>query len=521
MNPLSSVDLAVVALYLAGSTAIGLWAGRNSSGPAEFMAAGGRIPAWAVGLSIFGTYVSSISFLAIPGKAYAKDWNPFVFSLAIPIAAWLAVRRFVPFYRRSGELSAYEHFEHRFGGWARLYAVFCYVLLQLARTGTILYLLALALAPLVGWSIESLIVVVGTVVVLYTCFGGMEAVIWTDVMQSVVLIGGAFACMAALLIGTPGGPGGVFAVAGEHHKFSLGSFGLELSKPTVWVMLLYGFFMNLQNFGIDQSYVQRYHTAKTDAEAERSVWLGALLYIPISAVFLFIGTGLFAFYHGRPEMLPSGTEFLPNGLAAKGDSVFPHFIATQLPIGVVGLVVAGIFAAAQSTVSSSLNCAATLLLCDVYRRFRKGAGDAESMHLLRGATVVVGALGTAAGVGMIRMGTSALDAWWQWGGVLTGGMLGLFLLGRLVPKAGGAAGGAGVLAGTAVVAWTTFSPKWEMVPVSLRSPFDPLLAIVFGAVAVVAVGGAISLVLPRRSDAEVPSSEEVAETSADEAKARI
>lgn len=207
MSTLPKIDLAVLVLYLIGTVALGLWVGRKSRNPEEFMAAGRRIPAWAVGLSIFATYVSSISFLALPGKAYASNWNAFTFSLAIPITAWVAVKWFVPFYRKAGVISSYEHLEHRFGPWARTYAVLCFLLTQLARMGTILYLLALALSPLTGWSVPWLIVVTGLIVIVYTLFGGMEAVIWTDVMQSIVFIVGALACVAVIFVGMPQGPG--------------------------------------------------------------------------------------------------------------------------------------------------------------------------------------------------------------------------------------------------------------------------------------------------------------------------
>jgi len=476
-------DLAVVVLYLAGTLGLGLWVSRRNRSPRDFMAAGGRIPTWAVGLSIFGTYVSSISFLALPGKAYASDWNAFVFSLSLPLAAWLAARHFVPFYRRSGELSAYEHLERRFGAWARTYAVLCYLLTQIARMGTIMYLLALALAPLLGWSLPALILLTSGLVITYTLFGGMEAVIWTDVMQSLVFIMGAVACVVILCFGMPAGPGQLFEIARAHDKFSLGGWSLDLGQPTFWVVLTYGVFINLQNFGIDQTFVQRYHTARSERAAARSVWTGALLYLPISAVFLFIGTGLFAFYTARPELLPAA-------VAAKGDAVFPHFIVTQLPVGLTGLVIAAIFAAAQSTLSSSMNCSATLVLCDVYKRyFRPDVTEADSLRVLRATTLIVGLLGTGAALAMMRIKT-ALDVWWDWAGILSGGMLGLFLLGLVSRHARNADAAVGVVAGVLVIVWMTLSTKagWPEALAAFKSPFHGFLTIVFGTASILVLG---------------------------------
>lgn len=486
-SSLPLIDIAVILIYLAGVVAVGMWFGRRGLNTDQYMAAGRRVPGWAVGLSIFGTYVSSISFLALPGKAFASDWTAFVFSLSIPLTTWVAVKYFLPFYRRSGEVSAYSHLEHRFGPWARTYAVICYLLTQLARMGTILYLLALALSPLTGWSMVNIILATGALVIVYTLIGGMEAVIWTDVVQSIVFIVGAAACVGILLFGMPSGPGQLFSIAGEHHKFSLGSFSPELSQMTFWVVLLNGLFINLQNFGIDQSYVQRYQTAKNDREAARSVWLGALLYVPVSAIFFFIGTGLFAYYTVRPELLPASVDAV-----GKPDSVFPHFIVAQLPVGLTGLVIASIFAAAQSTLSGSINCSATLILCDLYRRyFRPDANERESMRVLRVSTLVVGLAGTGVALAMMQI-KSALDAWWGLASIFSGGMLGLFLLGLLARRAGNMAAAIGVVIGVISIFWMTFSPKWTGALGSFQSPFHTLLIVVVSTLAIMLVGLLIS-----------------------------
>jgi SSS family solute:Na+ symporter len=201
---LTSLDFVVLVSYLVAVVGIGLWMGRHGSSPDEYMAAGRSMPGWAVGLSMFGSYVSSISFLANPGKAYVGNWNPFVFSLATPIAAAVAVRWFMPFYRHTGEISAYEHLEHRFGPWARTYAVFCFLLYQMARMGTVIYLLALAIGPLTGWRVETTIVATGALMTIYTLVGGIKAVVWTGVLQSAVLVAGTLMCLGAIIFQTPG-----------------------------------------------------------------------------------------------------------------------------------------------------------------------------------------------------------------------------------------------------------------------------------------------------------------------------
>jgi len=476
MKTLSPLDLAVLLTYLIGVTGFGCWFYWRNRSSEKFMSAGRALPGWAVGLSIFGSYVSSISFLANPGKSYGGNWNAFVYALAMPVSVWIAVRWFVPFYRKSGEISAYHHLENRFGPWARTYAVVCYLLTQIARLATILYLLALALVPFTGADLRLLIVIAGCVIVIYPMLGGTEAVVWTGVVQAVVLIGGAVTCVVTLLLGLPGGPRQVLELASADGKFGLGSLGAELGTATIWVMLAYGIVGHLQSFSVDQGYVQRYLTARSDREARQSVWLGALLYIPISAAFFLIGTLLFAFYTAQPQLLPQS-------VAATPDSVFPYYISQQLPSGLAGLVVAGLCAAAMD---SNLNSMATLFLRDIYQRYlRPKASEKEAMRVLHGSSLLFGAISMGAALMMLEV-KSALDTWWELAGIFSGGVFGLFLVG-FVSRASSRAAAMGVAAGISTILWMTFSPLMESLPEVLRSPFHNLLIIVFGTTAVVVV----------------------------------
>ncbi len=478
------LDLTVLLIYLLGTLGFGLWIGRRSKNPIDFTTGGGRLPSWALGLSIFGTYVSAFSFLALPGKSFDSNWNFFAFSLTIPLLAWVAVVWLVPFYRNLGNISAYEHLEKRFGPWARLYAVACYLFIQLGRMGGILYLLAVALQPVTGLSIPVLIILAAAIVIVYTFFGGMEAVVWTDVVQSVVLIGGALTCAVLILFKLPDGPAQLFQIAGDHEKLSLGSFDFDLTKSTIWIVLIFGLFENLRNFGADQSYIQRDQSARTSREAANSVWLGALLYLPVSAIFFFIGTGLFAYYEVHPELLPAG-------LADQPDKVFPHFIATALPIGVAGLLIAGVAAAAQSTISSSLNCSATLLLNDVYHRFiDRHASEQKSLAVLRFTTIGYGILGTATALAMIQVKT-ALDLWWQIAGIFGGGILGIILLGRLT-RATSAQAAIATILGVFLIGGRSLFPDHVL-------PFlHPLFTIVLGTLGILGSGWLLAILFPAR-----------------------
>ncbi|MEO9004301.1 MAG: sodium:solute symporter, partial [Ginsengibacter sp.] len=260
------IDIVVFVVYLVGITLFGTSFFKKNRSSDSYSLGNNNIPAWVISMSIFATFVSSISFLALPGNAYLTNWNAFVFSLSIPISLWVAVKYFVPLYRKINSPSAYTFLETRFGPWARIYVSSCYLLTQIMRVGTILYLLALTLNAVVGWDIITIIIITGLTVTVYSLLGGFEAVVWTDAIQGIILIAGAVATIVYILFAMPEGPGQLFSIAAENKKFDLGSFGVSLSEPTFWVVLVYGIFINLQNYGIDQNYVQRYMACKTEKE---------------------------------------------------------------------------------------------------------------------------------------------------------------------------------------------------------------------------------------------------------------
>ena len=461
------IDIIVFLLFTGGVVAFGCSFFKKKGTSEEFTSAGRSLPGWVVGMSIFATYVSSISYLGYPGKAFSGDWNAFVFSLSIPIASYFAARYFVPFYRSQDSISAYSFLENRFGPWARIYASSCYLLTQIARTGSILYLLALPMNVLLGWNIQTIIIVTSVAIVLYSMLGGMKAVIWTEAIQGIILIGGALVCMFILLFDMPEGPAQTFSIAMEDGKFSLGSFGSSLSESTFWVCLIYGVFTNLQNYGIDQSYVQRYHTAKNEKEAKFSALFGGYLFIPVSAVFFMIGTGLYAFYKVHPGVLPDGVG---------ADYVFPFFIVNELPVGLTGLLIASIFAAGMSTIATSVTSSSTIILTDYYQRFRKHAGNRERMLVLKLSSVGVGVAGILVAFAFMSV-QSALDAWWALASIFSGGMLGLFLLGYISRKARNFDAVLGVVCGVILVCLIVISP---FVHANLAIVFGTLLIFLVG-----------------------------------------
>ncbi|MFH1882487.1 MAG: sodium/solute symporter [Planctomycetota bacterium] len=434
---------------------MGVYYTRKCRTAEQFMVAGRSIPAWAAGLAVMSAYTSSISYIATPGKAFDSNWNPIIFSLCILPVAWLVCKYVVPYYRKTQLISVYSFLEERLGSWGRIYAALAFVLYMIGRVAVILYLAGLLLSTFVSWNIGVVIIVIGLITIIYTLLGGMEAVIWTDVMQSVIMIVGILFCAVSLSIHVFSGPEPLIQAAIDNNKFSFGSLKFTLASQehlfdrTIWVMIIYGITEALRSLLADQNYVQKYCSVPTEREAKRSIWIAMLIYIPLTAVFLYIGTTLFAFYSRGDELVRAGIT--------KGDQVFPYYIATQVPAGLKGLIIAAILAAAMSTIDSALNCSATVLLLDFHKRyFNPNIGERASMVFLRLGTVVWGLLGTGAALLMIRA-KSILDIWWQLSGIFGGALLGLFLLAFMRIRLRLWQGLASIGVSIAVISWGTFA----------------------------------------------------------------
>jgi len=502
MNSLPLIDILIIALYLLGMIGVGVYFSRKNTSTDQFTKASGHIPGWALGISLYATFLSSNTFLGVPGKAFGSNWNSFVFSLSMPAAAWIAAKYFVPFYRKSGEVSAYTHLEHRFGPWARTYAMLCFVLTQLARMGSIFFGIALTLEALTGIDMRTIMIASGVCIIIYTMLGGIEAVIWTEVAQGFIKTIGALVVLGIVIMEMENGFSDIIRIGSVDEKFSLGSFNVtDFTTSTFWVVFLYGFFINLNNFGIDQNYVQRYHTAKNAKEAARGIWLCVYWYLPVSLVFFFIGTSLYAYFQQHPELIDAVKQqvAIDKGMAVTaltpadyGDKVLPYFMVTKVPHGLLGLIIAAILSAAMSTISSGMNSSATVFLKDIYQRFiDKDITPKKELLVLYLSTAVIGALAIITGIVMIGV-KSILDLWWQLAGIFAGGMLGLFLLGMISRSAGNAVAKLATAIGILVIVWMTFSALLPDQYAGLRNPFHMNMVIVVGTLTIFLSGILIS-----------------------------
>lgn len=466
-NSLANIDIVILGLYGFLLLLMGIYFSRKTKTAEQFMIADRSIPAWAAGLAVMSAYTSSISYIATPGKAFDDNWHPLIFALCMIPVSWFVCRYIIPWYRKTNTISVYSFLEDRLGYWARAYAAFSFVLYMIGRMAVILYLASLLLDSFLDWNLVYIILCIGLITIVYTLLGGMEAVIWTDVIQSVIMICGIVYCAIFLSQEIFGGESPAIQLAVDQEKFSLGSLSFVFSERTVWVMIIYGITENLRNLMADQNYTQKYATVKSEEEAKKSVWLATILYTLLTVIFLYIGTALWAYYE-------SSTMDLPDTIS-KGDQVFPYFIATQVPVGLKGLIIAAIIAAAMSTIDSALNCSATVLHLDFYKRwFNPTMSNTDEMKFLKWSTVVWGVLGTAFALLMISA-KSALDVWWQISGIFGGGILGLFILAVAGIKLNRTQGIIAIGVSILVISWGTFFRSEETWPSWLVCHIDPIL----------------------------------------------
>lgn len=412
------IDYSVVICYLAVIVGMGLYFSRKQTSTDEYFAGGRSVPPWAIGLSLLATLISSVTFLAYPGEGFNGNWIRLVQGLAVPLVLVCIVWFIVPMYRHFIGLSAYEYFEKRFGYFARLYSSVAFIMAHFTKMGTVFYLLATALSGMTGINTYHVIIALGIFTILYTLLGGIEAVIWSDVIQGFILVGGGLICVAVLLFKPEQGAGAIIQQAWENGKMSVGPFDRDFTKLTFMVMGLNGIFYAIQKYGTDQTIVQRFLVAESDKGAVKAALMGTLLCVPVWTLFIFIGTLLWSFYNGQ----------YPGGVT-KADDVFPHFIMAELPVGVTGLILAALVSAAMSSLDSDLNCLAAVGVEDYYKRLKPQASDKQCLGLGRAIVIISGILCMGVACLYVHFGGQAiLGTVFALYAIFSGGIAGIFFL---------------------------------------------------------------------------------------------
>ena len=469
------LDWIVIVVYLASMVGMGLYfylrEKRNST--SDFFVGGRQIPFWAAGISLYAANTSSISFIAIPAKAFETNWQYLTNNLVAVMGLMFVGAVIVPLLRRLDLMSVFSYLETRFHPAIRMAASALCIVMQIgSRMSVILFLPALAIATITGIDVVWSVLLMGTFTIIYTAMGGMKAVIWTDVVQVFVKMGGAIFAIVFVAWHLSGGFGELVSVAFAEHKTELFDFSFDLTKATVWGFVFLVLFDVVLTFPKDQVLMQRTLSTKSDKEAGRSIWAFALIMIPGGFIFYSIGTALYVYYQQNPERLD---PLLPI------DATFPLFIAAELPIGVTGLIIAGIFAAAMATLSSIMNSVATLASVDFYEKLAKNPTPKQSVLFAEIATVATGLIGIGVALVLSRFDIRSLfDVSIELAGLLGGGFAGAYTLGMFTRRAntpGVAIGVASSILLTTIAWWMRLVHPYFYLAVSIA------LCIVIGYVA--------------------------------------
>lgn len=437
MNPsLHIIDYGIIVLLLLITLSFGFRFAKKQKSTQNYFLAKGKVPSWAIGMSLLATLISSVTFLAYPGEGYSSNWILLVQGLMVPVVLIGTIWFIVPLYRKVIRLSTYEYFEKRFGRFARYYSSLAFVFRQFSGMGTVFFLLALALSNMTGGNTMMIIAIVGLIIIAVNLMGGIEAVIWLDVFQGFMLFASGFICLGVLFFSIDGGPAAIWQIASENGRTGFGPYDMNLTRLTFVVMAINGLFYAIQKYGTDQTVVQRYLTARTDKSAIRASLMGILLTVPVWMLFMFIGTALFVFYQQNP---------LPAGFRA--DAVFPYFIMTQLPTGVVGFILAAMISAAICSLSADLNSLAAVGVEDYYKKARPNKTDKEYLKAGKMIVVFSGILSVLIGGLYLRAGNEGvLGIVFTLYAIFSGGIVGIFLLGLFSARANGQGVNIGIIA---------------------------------------------------------------------------
>ncbi len=434
-------DYAVLAAYFAVCAFVGWWAGRGQKDTKDYFKGGGRMPMWAVCLSILATETSALTFCSVPGQAFTKDHTYLQLIAGYILGRILVGTVFLPAFFRAGVTTVYEYLGLRFGDLTRGLASVAFLATRTMADGVRLTAASIAMHAATGWDFNLCIVLFAVVTVVYSVFGGIKSIIWTDVLQFFLFVGGGLLALAYIAATADGGPAGLWAAIPEG-KMRMIDAAPVFDRPfTLLAALIAAPVFTLATHGTDQDLAQRMLTCRGALDGKRSVILSGILNVPMVFLFLCVGTALSVWYGAHPD--PS--------LPAQADRVFPHFIVTRLPVGVRGLVIAAVFAAAMSTLSSAVGALSSTATVDVYRRYLRAGAD--ETHYLRASRVIsalvaAGIVGVALGVkdnpSLLNLGLEIMT-------YAYGALLGVFVLGTVTRRGSDAGNVLAMAAGVGAV----------------------------------------------------------------------
>lgn len=474
---LSTLDICEVFIYLLVMLGIGGWHFLTKDKSAnEFMDGGRSFSHWPLGISIFATWMSSMAFISLPALVYSTNWSYFIMFMGLPIVSIFVIRILIPIYRKEGSISAYSYLEKRFGSWAPVCCVVCYALTNLLRLGIIMYLMATAIGYLSGYQEKWIILVIGGVVIFYTFMGGLKSVIFTDVVQAVLFFSGTVLILIFIIYSLPCTLKEAVIYANQNEKFSFGSSDMSFLESSIWILAFNAFLFNFEGLGTEQGFVQRYMAAKNDDCAKKSAVIGALLIFTFGMILFIIGSLLFTHYN-----------FGLVGGIIEDEYIILRYAAEHIPLGLKGIIIVTIMAAAMSSIDTEINAISTIFYKHIYKKFFKDQHEdaefnlevqhscASNLSMLYKICIVVGVVPIVVSFFLIEK-SNLLDEWNNFDSLFSGIILGLFMLALIVRKCGKDAALVAVIFSSIVLAWLILS---QTLLESFKNPLHPVFNIFF------------------------------------------
>ncbi len=474
-----TINYAFLIIYMVALVYMGFYFSKREKGTKDYFLASHRVPWWAAGLSILGTGLSALTYISYPALAYTSDWFLFPGRIGLIIAPIIVIYFYLPFYRRLNVTTAYEYLEKRFNLPVRLYGSVQFIIFQLIRISIILYLPAVVLSTIAGINIYLCILFMGLISTFYTVLGGIEAVVWSDVLQVIIFFVGIIIALIVIPFHIDNGYKGMFDIGMADDKYRMLYLEWDFTAPVLWVILINSAFGSFIGPATEQTTIQRYLTTKDEKAAAKGIWLNAIIGIPIGFLFYGMGSALYAYYKTHPASVSMGMQ---------NDAIFPLFIAQNLPYGLAGFVIAAIISAAMSSLDSGMNSVATVFVTDFYRRFKPDKPDRLYLFLARSVTLVVGLFATAITLLLVTFDihNAALFAAYI-AGLFISGLGGLFALGIFTRRANGM----GAIVGAIASAVILYSVKYD-------TPIHFFLYSAIGFTVCFIVGYFASLIIPER-----------------------
>ncbi len=482
---IGGLDLTILLAYLGGVLAFGTWVGRNAKTTDDYMLGGKNLPWWLILFSVVATETSTVTFLSIPGFSFDHDLTWLQIPLGFVIGRFAVIFLLLPQYFDGKMFTAYEVLHRRFGGATEHVASAIFIVTRSLADGLRLFLSAIILQEMTGIALPWAVALLGVTTIIYTFFGGMRSVLWTDLVQFMVYMSGGLIAFWILLDRLPGGWGTMIQMGEAAGKLRIFDLSPDLTLPYgLWAGLLGGAFLSLGSHGVDQMMVQRYLSARNLPDARRALWVSGFVVVAQFALFLLIGVALYCFYQLNPPAVPF----------ERADRVFGSFILHEMPVGLIGVLLGAVFAAAMSTLSSSLNSCATTAVKDIYLPLaRSRATPRRQLWATRMLTVVFGLVQIAVGIGGQWLTSTVVSSVLGIAGFTTGILLGVFFLGLFARRVGQRAALVGLAVGLVGMSWIFFYTE-------LAWPWYALV----GSIGTYLAGVAASFVWPRKRP-EVPA----------------